>query len=127
MEQEMMIYSRLTLSFFAASLALSSAACGKAQGTAEVPVVTPPAISVSITESNCPNMQVQIGMQVAWTNQGGQVRVVRARQQADGSRAFDSGQLQPGDSFRFTFMEPGVFEYECSEDGTRTGMVSVGP
>lgn len=123
----MRIYGRLALRFFAVLFAMTSAACGKTQGAVEAPIVTPPALSVSITRTNCPNMEVQIGMQVAWTNQDDRARVVRAKQQSDGARAFDSGQLQPGESFRFTFMEPGFFEYQCSEDGTMTGMISVGP
>jgi plastocyanin len=95
--------------------------------TSEAPVVTPPAIGVTITDEDCPSLEVQPGMQVAWTNAGEEVHIVQSELLADGSRKFDSGELQPGDSFIFTFTESGSYAYQCSTDGTMMGTVTVKP
>ena len=98
-----------------------------AEQTPVTPVVTPPAISVTITDTECAFIEVQPGTQVVWTNDGEEAAVVQAEAQADGSRLFDSGQLQPGDSFVFTFVEAGSYDYQCSPDGTAQGTVTVKP
>ncbi len=41
----------------------------------------------------------------------------------DGS--FDSGTLAEGDSFEFTFDEPGTFEYRCNFHPSMTGTITV--
>lgn len=38
---------------------------------------------------------------------------------------FDSGALGPGDSFEFTFVEPGEFDYVCSFHPSMTGTIAV--
>jgi plastocyanin len=56
------------------------------------------------------NMTVVIGVNntVTWTNNDDTIHTVTAN---DGS--FDSGYLNPGGSFTFTFTRPGVYEYHC--------------
>lgn len=39
--------------------------------------------------------------------------------------AFDSGALAPGDSFEFTFTEPGTFDYVCNFHPSMTGTITV--
>lgn len=111
--------------FMVIILVFTLGACGSQ--TSETPVVTPPAISVTITNENCPSLEVQPGMQVAWTNAGDEVHIVQSELLIDGSRKFDSGELQPGDNFVFTFTEPGSYAYQCSADGTMKGTVTVNP
>ena len=81
-------------------------------------------ISVSIRGDTCPNVIVQAGQQVTWTNQDTGEHIVRDNSTKEGS-LFDSGILQPGDSFTFIFVDPGSYPYECSEDGTMRGIVTV--
>jgi plastocyanin len=92
------------------------------------PLATPsaPGISVGITGEECPNVVVQVGQQVTWTNQDSQERVVRD-EPAEGNIQFDSGTLQPGDTFTFTFPQAGSYTYTCSLDGSLTGGVTVEP
>lgn len=85
-----------------------------------------PGIGVGITEDNCPSLEVQVGQQVTWTNQGSREHIVRDKP-AQGDGQFDSGTLQPGDSFAFTFSQPGSYTYLCSVDADTTGTVSVQP
>ena len=40
---------------------------------------------------------------------------------------FDSGPLPPGDSFRFTFQQPGTYEYFCGIHTRMRGRIVVKP
>ena len=99
-------------------------ACSRETATSEVPI-TGPAMSVLITEANCPSLEVLPGTQVVWSNHGTQVHVVQTDPAADGSRAIDSGELKAGDSFAFTFLESGVYNYQCTPDGSMRGRITV--
>jgi hypothetical protein len=83
-----------------------------------------PGISVAITSDLCPNIVVNVNQQVTWTNQDIRGHIVRD-EPAEGNGQFDSGTLQTGDSFAFTFPQEGAYTYECSTDGTMTGTVMV--
>ena len=84
-------------------------------------------MSVLITERNCLSLEVPMGTQVVWTNKGTQVHVVQSEPADDGSRVIDSGELQINDSFSFTFLEPGTYNYQCTLDGSMTGRITVRP
>jgi len=79
---------------------------------------------VAITGDLCPTIVVNVDQQVTWTNQDIREHIVRDKP-AQGNGQFDSGTLQPGDSFAFTFPQEGAYTYECSTDGTMTGIVMV--
>ena len=64
---------------------------------------------------------IQPGDTVTWTNEGNHPHTVTAN---DGS--FDSGTLQPGESYSHTFQNPGMVPYYCSIHPFMTGGVSVG-
>ncbi len=81
-------------------------------------------ISVGITAETCPNVAAQVGQKVTWTNQDSASHIVKATPPS-GSGQFDSGILKPGDVFAFSFPETGTFPYTCSEDGTKTGTVTI--
>lgn len=83
-----------------------------------------PGISVGITSDTCPNIVVQVGQQVTWTNQDSREHIVKDMP-AEGNGQFDSGTLQPGDHFAFTFLQTGIYTYVCSADATTTGTVTV--
>lgn len=85
-----------------------------------------PGISVGITDDACPNIVVQAGQQVTWTNQDSREHIVRDKPAA-GDGQFDSGTLQPGDSFNFTFLQPRSYTYDCLEGGATTGTITVQP
>jgi plastocyanin len=114
------------LCFITILLILMLPACS-AMGEQAEPDTIVPAIRVLITDINCPSLEVQAGIPVVWTNRGGQVYVVQSAPVADGSRLFDSGELKVGDSFSFTFPEPGSYSYQCSPDGKSAGIITVMP
>jgi plastocyanin len=67
------------------------------------------------------NAAVQPRDTIVWTNNGAHPHTVTAD---DGS--FDSGTLQPGQSFSWTFTNPGTVTYHCTIHPFMTGSVSVG-
>jgi plastocyanin len=95
------------------------AACNSAPPAPNSPVTTP-GIGVAITATDCPSSIVTPGDQVNWTNEDQSEHIVR-------SESFDSGSLQPGDTFAFVFPQAGRFEYVCSADGASTGVITVEP
>ncbi len=85
-----------------------------------------PGISVGISDDSCPTVSVKVGQQISWTNQGKHEHVVRA-ESMEQKHQFDSGILQPGDSFTVTLTEPETYLYECSADGSLSGTITVDP
>lgn len=68
------------------------------------------------------NITVVMGVNntVTWTNDDGSIHTVTAN---DGT--FDSGLLDSGGSYSYTFTTPGVFEYHCTIHPWMTGSVTV--
>lgn len=110
-------------------LVLFMTACGSTRPPSE-PVVTPPAISVQITKDYCPSLEIQTGMQIAWTNADNADRVLWLERKDEQGILIDSGGtdlLQPGTSFTTTLMDPGQYTYYCSKDRTAFGTITVLP
>jgi plastocyanin len=61
-------------------------------------------------------LTVKVGTTVVWTSEDGVPHTVTAD---DGS--FNSGNLNKGDSFKFTFTKAGKFPYYCAYHGTAGG------
>jgi plastocyanin len=103
-------------------------ACSNAQNPP--PAVTPPAISVQITKDYCPSVEVQVGMQIAWTNLDTVGRVLWLERKDEKGVIIDAGgtdQLQPGNTFSITLSEPGQYTYYCSKDHKAFGSIMVSP
>ena len=67
-----------------------------------------------------PAITIPTGTTVAWTNDDAPPHTVTS---TDG--AFDSGILDPGGSFSFTFNEPGTFDYICQLHPQMQGTVTA--
>jgi plastocyanin len=85
-----------------------------------------PGIGVGISDDSCPSVIVKAGQHISWTNQGKDEHIVRAKA-VEGENGFDSGTLKPGDSFVVTLPQPEVYQYDCSEDGSLSGTITVEP
>ena len=89
-------------------------------------VLSEPGIGVGITDDLCPIVAVKAGQQISWTNQGKDEHIVRAKAVV-GEHGFDSGTIKPGDWFAITLPQPEVYQYDCSEDGSLSGTITVEP
>ena len=69
-----------------------------------------------------PSITIQAGGTVTWSNDGESAHTVTAN-----SGSFDSGNLDPGQSFSHTFSQPGTFAYFCQyhESLGQKGTVTV--
>lgn len=65
-------------------------------------------------------VMIETGTTVTWTNAGDRPHTITAD---DGS--FDSGRLDPGEQFSFTFTQPGTFTYACGFHPEMQGSVMV--
>jgi plastocyanin len=67
-----------------------------------------------------PNTTVSAGTTVTWVNDD---QVPHTATANDG--AFDSGTLQPGQSYSFAFDKPGTYAYHCNIHPDMTGTITV--
>jgi LPXTG-motif cell wall-anchored protein len=79
-------------------------------------------MTVSIQDFSFDPGQISVapGTKVTWVNEGQAPHTSTAD---DGS--WDSGTLQPGDDFSFTFDKPGTYTYHCSVHPQMTASVKV--
>ena len=68
---------------------------------------------------------VEDGATVTWTNNDSVDHTVTAGTPEDLSELFDSGPLAPGETFTFTFEEPGTYVYFCTIHPGMVGSVVV--
>jgi plastocyanin len=118
--------SRSLIFSLAVLLALAVlAACGSAE---ETPASggTVPGVSISITGSNCPSVEINRDDQIIWTNEDTVEHRIRIAYE-DGEPMVDLSDLQPGDTASVTFPQAGSFTYTCSEDQASTGTITVQP
>jgi len=102
-------------------------ACG-VPPTPEAWMLTPPAISVQITDGYCPSIEVQSGMTIAWTNLDNEDRLLIIERVDEQGVIMDSGGtdlLQPGATFSIVLTEAGDYTYYCSLDRTGFGAIHV--
>ena len=67
------------------------------------------------------NLEVTAGTSVTWTNDGDAPHTVTAD-----NGSFDSGNMDPGDEFSETFVEPGRYPYYCEYHGSAGGQGMAG-
>jgi hypothetical protein len=67
------------------------------------------------------SLTVQVGATVTWTNTAN----MTPHTATSDDPLFDSGSLQPGDEFSFTFFSPGTFAYHCDVHGGFMGTGTV--
>ncbi|MCL6106823.1 MAG: plastocyanin/azurin family copper-binding protein [Actinobacteria bacterium] len=105
------------LALVLAAMALALSACGTSYGnggsssTGGAAKTTGHAASVSMTNYafHPANLTVSRGTTVTWSNGTNIVHTVTAD-----SGAFDSGNVNPGKSFSYTFDQAGTFPYHCT-------------
>jgi plastocyanin len=67
-----------------------------------------------------PALTVIIGSKVTWVNDDNMIHTVTSD-----NGTFDSGDMNPGSSFNYTFNATGTFSYHCVHHSNMTGVVTV--
>jgi plastocyanin len=125
------VASALLLSSCSLHLGLSQILGGGGSGTSATKTVkathTPPAnpngVSIANAKYRPKNLTIKVGTSLTWTNNDAVPQSVTS----DAPGLFDSGLLQPGATFSYTFTKAGVFPYHSSATKTTFGTVTVTP
>ncbi|MCL4529711.1 MAG: cupredoxin domain-containing protein [Chloroflexi bacterium] len=83
----------------------------------------PNAIAIINGKFRPKNVTVKVGTTLTWTNNDDTAQSVTS----DTPGIFDSGLLNPGATFSFTFNQAGVFPYHSTGSSTTFGSVTVTP
>jgi plastocyanin len=68
---------------------------------------------------------VGVNNTVTWTNADTAAHTVTSVTVPSGATSFDSGNMDPGATFTYTFATPGTYTYHCSYHSWMTGTVTV--
>ena len=110
-----------------------SATAAKASPTADAPTAAP-TITIKLIAFAPTNVQVGAGGTVTWrqddvathTVTSGRVEQTGGTATAKPDGRFDSGNISKGQTFQFSFAEPGEYPFFCAiHPATMTGMVTV--
>jgi plastocyanin len=121
-----MLNNKCTLLYFVAVLAIASFVCVQTFSFASP--VSPPEVSVQITRDYCPSMEIQAGMQIAWTNLDSADRaLIIEGSREDGSSVSFGGTnlLEAGDVYSIALNKAGEYTYYCSKDRSTSGTITV--
>ena len=96
----------------------------EAENTSEETVAVTGAAAVDIANFafNPPTVEVAVGDTVTWTNSDSAAHTATQRPSGSG---FQSGTLDPGASYSFTFDTAGTYDYYCEFHAGMTGQVIV--
>ena len=72
-------------------------------------------------------IEIRVGDTVEWVNNDATRHTITSGTDDTADGAFDSGDIEAGDTFSFTFLEAGDFAYFCDIHPTMTGTVVVAP
>lgn len=72
-----------------------------------------------------PTLWVEKGTTVTWTNLDNVIHEVRSGTPDSPTDLFDSGEVEYGESFSFTFSEAGTYNYFCEPHPDMIGLVVV--
>jgi len=86
----------------------------------QAPPPAPNSVSIGDDFFNPGSVTVTAGTVVTWTNRGTRGHTVTSDQ-----GAFDSGTLNPGGTFSFTFNDKGTFGYHCNFHSGMTAKIIV--
>ena len=116
--------------------AAATAACSSASAPTPTATLTPAptptpevmeegGVSSDIVNFTLENLVVSVGTTVTWVNRDSASHTSTAL--ADTARRWNSNRLRTGESFSFTFNEPGTYRYRCSIHPSMKATVTVNP
>lgn len=96
-----------------------AAADGQA-GQPPAPAPTPVIVVIKDFSFSPATLTVPVGSSVTWQNKDSVAHTATAN-----GKSFDSGNLEGGKSFTYTFTKPGTYDYVCSYHSSMTATVVV--
>src|SRR5262245_32173994 len=83
------------------------------------------AVTIVDNAFQAPSLTVNVGDSVVWTNSGSRAHTTTSGTSPTADNRWNSGPLNPGQTFSFTFTAPGVYSYFCQIHTSMTGAVTV--
>jgi plastocyanin len=111
------MFSALLMLFFAVVFTSCSSNTGSTNSTDATNSLTP-AVSIENSSFKPSNLTVRKGATVEWTNNDTTVHNIKAA-------AFNSPDLEKGETFEFTFITAGTYDYSCGIHPTMKGKIIV--
>jgi plastocyanin len=103
--------------------ALALAACAQPAEQAAAPA--PVAAEIRLFAFQPDSLEVPAGAQVTWTNHDDIAHSVTSGQPPDGDGVFDSDFFAQGETFTYTFSDPGDYAIFCRRHNGMTAVVHV--
>ena len=85
------------------------------------------AISIKSFKFTPQRLSVPVGTAVTWTNDEDSLHTVTSGTPASPSGLFDSGEIDTGVEFPYTFTDEGTYPFFCARHDFMTGVVTVTP
>lgn len=76
---------------------------------------------------NPARLSIRVGDTVVYVNEDEVPHTFTANEVPSGASKFDSGLINPGDSYRYTFRVPGTYRYFCMLHPHKGGIIEVSP
>lgn len=83
------------------------------------------AVEIKLFEFGPPTLTVPPGGTVVWTNRDGSFHSVTSGPASSPDGVFDSGLFDEGQTFAFTFDQPGSYPYFCARHPFMAGQITV--
>lgn len=96
---------------------LTLSACVSKGGEVSEALLTPPAITVEASRDNCPSIEVEVGMWVAWTNVDTVSLPIKIEYPYEKGKGAGTGLsvIDPGTTFSTNFPDAGIFRVYCTD------------
>lgn len=84
-------------------------------------------VQMSDNSFNPPNLTINVGDTVEWVNSGNMIHTSTSGSACDADGTWNSGSVNPGETFLFEFTDEGSFDYFCIPhcDLGMTGNITV--
>ena len=101
-------------------VALILSACGSKGDEVPEVLLTPPAIIVQASRDNCPSIEAEVGMTVAWENVDTVSLPIKIEFPDENGKVTDTGLsvIEPGTTFSTNFPKAGIFRVYCTDADT---------
>lgn len=106
---------------------LSLSACGAKRDEVPEVLLTPPAITVEASRENCPSIETEVGMTVAWKNVDTVSLPIKIEYLDENGKVTDTGLsvIDPETVFSTNFPEAGVYHVYCTDDAETYSTITV--
>ncbi len=108
---------KIRFAFILLFVSFAPSACGSKSEEAPDVFLTPPAIMVEVSRENCPSVDAEVGMSVAWRNVDTVPLPLKIERLDESGKIADRGstELYPETVLSIEFYEAGTYHFYCTD------------